>query len=103
MEEKTIEQLIEELAPIVWAERNAERELQKKVGYRPAEAVPWYFLNINHPAIRHMWERYVSEHKIITPASDLERVRFELSTITPEALRGLAKYYKENRNHERRD
>lgn len=54
MEEKTIEQIIEELAPIVWEERNAERELQKKTGYRPAEAVPWYFLNINHPAIRHM-------------------------------------------------
>ena len=88
--------LIEQLAPLVWQERQAEaaRCIERHSRERP----PWYFLNITHPVINRLYLRYIRQSfdgtPLVAPLGDLDRVKFELAMLHPAVLRQLAGEYR---------
>lgn len=88
MSQEELKRLVDELAPVVWAERCYEATVKK-----PLQEVPWYFININHPAVRAIYDRYRRKAGILGPPSDIERVKFELYVLHPAVLRDLRRHY----------
>ena len=90
MSQEDVKRLVDELAPVVWAERCHEAAATK-----PLQSVPWYFININHPTVRTIYDRYRRKAGILGPPTDLERVKFELYVLHPAVLRELRRPYLE--------
>jgi len=88
MSQEDVKRLVDELAPVVWAER-----CQEAAATKPPQAVPWYFININHPTVRTIYDRYRRKVGILGPPTDLERVKFELYVLPPAVLRDLRRHY----------
>ena len=89
--------LIEQLAPMVWRDR--QREAEHYAALHKTTRPPYYFLNVNHPTIKRLYLRYLHHSldggALTQPISDLDRVRFELSLLHPAVLRMLAEEYAE--------
>lgn len=89
--------LIEQLAPLVWRDR--QREAERYAALHKTTRPPYYFLNVNHPTIKRLYLRYLHHSldggALTPPISDLDRVRFELSLLHPAVLRMLAEKYAE--------
>lgn len=89
--------LIEQLAPLVWRDR--QREAEYYAALHKTTRPPYYFLNVNHPTIKRLYLRYLHHSldggALTPPISDLDRVRFELSLLHPAVLRMLAEEYAE--------
>ena len=89
--------LIEQLAPLVWRDR--QREAEHYAALDKTTRPPYYFLNVNHPTIKRLYLRYLHHSldggALTPPISDLDRVRFELSLLHPAVLRMLAEDYAE--------
>ena len=89
--------LIEQLAPLVWRDR--QREAEHYAALHKTTRPPYYFLNVNHPTIKRLYLRYLHHSldgdALTPPISDLDRVRFELSLLHPAVLRMLAEDYAE--------
>lgn len=89
------ELLIEQLAPLVLADRQAEEERAANDRHAPR---PYYMLNLNHPTVRRMYLAYLKKGlhgDAPGPApSDVERTRFELAMLHPVVLQQLAKEYR---------
>lgn len=89
--------LIEQLAPLVWRDR--QREAEHYAALHKTTRPPYYFLNVNHPTIKRLYLRYLHHSldggALTQPISDLDRVRFELSLLHPAVLRMLAEEYAE--------
>lgn len=89
--------LIEQLAPLVWRDR--QREAEHYAALHKITRPPYYFLNVNHPTIKRLYLRYLHHSldgdALTPPISDLDRVRFELSLLHPAVLRMLAEDYAE--------
>lgn len=90
-------ELIEQLAPLIWQERQREAEYYASIHSR--QRPPWYFLNVNHPTIKRLYLRYLQKSldgtPLAAPIGDLDRVKFELSLLHPAVLRMLAEEYPE--------
>ena len=90
-------ELIEQLAPLIWQERQREAEYYASLHSR--QRPPWYFLNVNHPTIKRLYLRYLQKSldgtPLAAPIGDLDRVKFELSLLHPAVLRMLAEEYPE--------
>ncbi len=88
--------LIEQLAPLVWQER--QEEAARAAATHSRETTPWYFLNISHPVIKRLYLRFIRRTfdgtPLVAPPGDLDRVRFELSLLHPAVLRQLAQDYR---------
>lgn len=88
--------LIEQLAPLVWQER--QEEAARAAAAHSRETTPWYFLNISHPVIKRLYLRFIRHSfdgtPLVVPPGDLDRVRFELSLLHPAVLRQLAQDYR---------
>lgn len=98
LSEKTmtpIRELIEQLAPLIWQER--QREAERCAAPHKRESPPYYFLNIAHPTIKRLYLRYLKHSldgsTLVAPIGDLDRVKFELSLLHPAVLRMLADEY----------
>ncbi len=89
-------ELIEQLAPLVWDER--QQEAARAAAANSREPTPWYFLNVNHPVIKRLYLRFIQRSfdgtPLVAPPGDLDRVRFELSLLHPAVLRQLAEDYR---------
>lgn len=96
MSRQTQLELIEQLAPLVWQER--QDEAARAAATHSREATPWYFLNVNHPVIKRLYLRFLRRSfdgtPLPAPPGDLDRVRFELSLLHPAVLRQLAEDYR---------
>lgn len=79
--------LIERMAPLVLEDR-------RNVTDRKTTQAPWYFININHPAMRPFYEAWIHARETRIPPGDIERTQFELSLLTNKALAFMAKEYK---------
>ena len=88
--------LIEQLAPLVWQER--QEEAARAAATHSRETTPWYFLNISNPVIKRLYLRFIRRTfdgtPLVAPPGDLDRVRFELSLLHPAVLRQLAQDYR---------
>lgn len=89
--------LIEQLAPLVWRDR--QREAEHYAALHKTTRPPYYFLNVTHPTIKRLYLRYLHHSlnggALTPPISDLDRVKFELSLLHPAVLRMLAEDYAE--------
>ena len=72
-----------ELADRILAER------EKMVKYN--SKIPYYFLNIAHPALRELYEGWKPTN---SPPSDKERLIWELKLLNAEALKAIAEKFK---------
>ena len=91
MSQEVVKRLVDELAPVVWAERCHEA-----AATMPPQTVPWYFININHPTVRTIYDRYRRKASILGPPTDLERVKFELYVLHPDE--GIKRAYNYGRH-----
>ena len=64
---------------------------QREVGHNPK--VPYYFLNIAHPALRPL---YAAWKPTTAPPSDRERLVWELKQLNADALKKIAEKFKED-------
>lgn len=91
-------ELIEQLAPLIWQER--QREAEYYAARHSRQRPPWYFLNVNHPVIKRLYLRYIQRafdgKPLVSPLGDLDRVKFELAMLHPAVLRELAGEYLPN-------
>lgn len=89
-------ELIEQLAPLIWQERQREAEYYASLHSR--QRPPWYFLNVNHPVIKRLYLRYLRSSlngtPLTSPPGDLDRIKFELAMLHPAVLRQLAEEYR---------
>ena len=87
--------LIEQLAPLVWRDR--QREAEHYAALHKTTRPPYYFLNVNHPTIKRLYLRYLQRafdgKPLVAPLGDLDRVKFELAMLHPAVLRELAEEY----------
>ena len=60
--------------------------------------IPWYFININHPAMRLFYDGWMQSRGRASLPGDIDRAEFELSLLSNKALSFMAdKYRKEGR------
>lgn len=82
----------EELARRIYAERTQVAEQARR---KSAPQPPYYMLNINHPLIRELYDRWRMSKGIhrCGPPSDLERTEFELALMNTATRRAMADHY----------
>lgn len=84
--------LIKCLAPLVLEDR------RRAAAEKRSTDVPWYFININHPAMRLFYDGWMQSRGRASLPGDVDRVEFELSLLSNKALGFMAdKYRKEGR------
>lgn len=72
---------LEKLARRVWEERSQIVRIGQE------KEIPYYLLNLRHPAIRTIYDSWRrSKHAISFPPSDIERIAWELSLLNKETL-----------------
>lgn len=83
-----------ELAAAILQERS---ELQAKSLERQRKPLPYYLLNLSHPAIHLLYQHWRLEKKgqARFPPSDLERTEFELEMLSAAALHMLERHFQE--------
>ncbi len=83
--------LIKRLASLVLEDRRAVAE-------KRSTDIPWYFININHPAMRLFYDGWMQSRGRASLPGDVDRAEFELSLLSNKALSFMAdKYRKEGR------
>jgi hypothetical protein len=83
--------IIKRLAPLVLEDRRAVAE-------KRSTDIPWYFININHPAMRLFYDGWMQSRGRASLPGDVDRAEFELSLLSNKALSFMAdKYRKEGR------
>lgn len=82
----------EELARLIYAERTQVAEQARR---KSAPPPPYYMLNINHPLIRKLYDRWKAAKGIHRgdPPSDQERTEFELALLNAATRREMAAHY----------
>ena len=62
---------------------------------RDGRRIPYYLVNINHPAISALYNAYKSTARVPShfPPSDIERTLFELSLLNETAITALRAHY----------
>lgn len=56
--------------------------------------IPWYFININHPAMRPFYNSWLQSRGRLFLPGDIDRAEFELSLLSNKALGFVADKYK---------
>ena len=56
--------------------------------------IPWYFININHPAMRLFYDGWMQSRGRASLPGDVDRAEFELSLLSNKALGFVADKYK---------
>lgn len=81
-----------ELAAAILQERS---ELQAKSLEQQRKPLPYYLLNLSHPAIHLLYQHWRLEKKgqARFPPSDLERTEFELEMLSDIALKALEQHF----------
>lgn len=79
---------IERLVPLVLEDR------RQPVPDERSGLIPWYFINVNHPAISPIYGAWMAKQGHRTAPSDMERTRFELSLLSNGALKYMEERYK---------
>ena len=83
--------LIKRLAPLVLEDRRTVTE-------KRSTDIPWYFININHPAMRLFYDGWMQSRGRASLPGDVDRAEFELSLLSNKVLSFMAdKYRKEGR------
>lgn len=83
--------IIKRLAPLVLEDRRAVAE-------KRSTDIPWYFININHPAMRLFYDGWMQSRGRASLPGDVDRAEFELSLLSNKVLSFMAdKYRKEGR------
>lgn len=84
--------LIKRLAPLVLEDRSRTATDKRSTD------IPWYFININHPAMRLFYDGWMQSRGRASLPGDVDRAEFELSLLSNKALSFMAdKYRKEGR------
>lgn len=65
--------LIKRLAPLVLEDRS------RAAADKRSTDIPWYFININHPAMRPFYNSWLQSRGRLFLPGDLDRAEFELS------------------------
>lgn len=83
-----------ELAAAILQERS---ELQAKSLEQQRKPLPYYLLNLSHPAIHLLYQHWRLEKRgqARFPPSDLERTEFELEMLSATALHMLERHFKQ--------
>ena len=80
--------LIKRLAPLVLEDRS------RAAAEKRSTDIPWYFININHPAMRPLYNSWLQSRGRLFLPGDLDRAEFELSLLSNKALCFVADKYK---------
>lgn len=83
-----------ELAAAILQERS---ELQAKSLEQQRKPLPYYLLNLSHPAMHLLYQHWRLEKKgqARFPPSDIERTEFELEMLSDIALKALEQHFQE--------
>lgn len=65
--------LIKRLAPLVLEDRS------RAAADKRSTDIPWYFININHPAMRPFYNSWLQSRGRLFLPGDIDRAEFELS------------------------
>lgn len=79
--------IIKRLATLVLEDRRAVAE-------KRSTDIPWYFININHPAMRLFYDGWMQSRGRASLPGDVDRAEFELSLLSNKALGFVADKYK---------
>ncbi|WP_102050197.1 hypothetical protein [Pygmaiobacter massiliensis] len=81
-----------ELAAAILQERS---EMFAKSARRERNPLPYYLLNLSHPAMHLLYQNWRLEKKgqARFPPSDLERTEFELEMLSASALKTLEQHF----------
>lgn len=80
--------LIKRLAPLVLEDRS------RAAADKRSTDIPWYFININHPAMRPFYISWLQSRGRLFLPGDIDRAEFELSLLSNKALGFVADKYK---------
>ena len=80
--------LIKRLAPLVLEDRS------RAAADKRSTDIPWYFININHPAMRPFYNSWLQSRGRLFLPGDIDRAEFELSLLSNKALGFVADKYK---------
>lgn len=80
--------LIKRLAPLVLEDRS------RAAAEKRSTDIPWYFININHPAMRPFYNSWLQSRGRLFLPGDIDRAEFELSLLSNKALGFVADKYK---------
>lgn len=74
---------LDDLARAIVAERTQAARKRRKA--------PYYILNLTHPALKELYEKYKAARGIPRhfPPGDIERTRFELSLLSAQTLEAI--------------
>ena len=72
--------LIKRLAPLVLEDRS------RTAADKRSTDIPWYFININHPAMRPFYNSWLQSRGRLFLPGDIDRAEFELSLLSNKAL-----------------
>ena len=64
--------LIKRLAPLVLEDRS------RTAADKRSTDIPWYFININHPAMRPFYNSWLQSRERLFLPGDIDRAEFEL-------------------------
>ena len=83
-----------ELAAAILQERS---EMQAKSLEQQRKPLPYYLLNLSHPAMHLLYQHWRLEKKgqARFPPSDIERTEFELEMLNDIALKALEQHFQE--------
>ena len=82
---------IERLVPLVLEDR------RQPVPNDRSGLIPWYFINVNHPAINPIYGAWMAKQGHHRAPSDVERTRFELSLLSNGALKYMEERYRKEK------
>ena len=68
--------LIKRLAPLVLEDRS------RAAADKRSTDIPWYFININHPAMRPFYNSWLQSRGRLFLPGDIDRAEFELSLLS---------------------
>ena len=72
--------LIKRLAPLVLEDRS------RAAADKRSTDIPWYFININHPAMRPFYNSWLQSRGRLFLPGDIDRAEFELSLLSNKSL-----------------